>query len=189
MQQDRAGNLAAWWRTAEWRRRSTKTSRSRFPPCNAYFFIATMRRHRSAGLLRTPPASARPGFEPTDNRRNSLASFGLAMQIMPKLFCRFFGQRASVTGFAVACSLAAASMLAWPLVLKAEDAASPATEDGAAKAKDGGVMVQVPQSPPLAPLKIGYLREVTEHPRPASQGRCRAQGRRHCRGQDGHRRG
>ena len=30
-------------------------------------------------------------------------------------------------------------------------------------------MVQVPQSPPLTPLKIGYLRETLEHPRPASR--------------------
>jgi ABC transporter substrate binding protein (PQQ-dependent alcohol dehydrogenase system) len=91
------------------------------------------------------------------------------MHIMPKSFCRFLGQRASRTGFAAVCALAAASLLVCPALLKAEDAASPATEDGAAKAKDGGVMVQVPQSPPLTALKIGYLREVTEHPRPASR--------------------
>jgi ABC transporter substrate binding protein (PQQ-dependent alcohol dehydrogenase system) len=91
------------------------------------------------------------------------------MHIMPKSFCRFLGQRTSRTGFAAACALAAASLLVCPALLKAEDAASPATEDGAAKAKDGGVMVQVPQSPPLTALKIGYLREVTEHPRPASR--------------------
>jgi ABC transporter substrate binding protein (PQQ-dependent alcohol dehydrogenase system) len=91
------------------------------------------------------------------------------MKISSKFSCRFFGQLASVVGLAAACSLTTALMLAAPSPVKAEDSAAPAAEDGAAKAKDGGVMLQVPQSPPLAPLKIGYLREVIEHPRPASR--------------------
>jgi len=35
--------------------------------------------------------------------------------------------------------------------------------------KEGGVMVQMPQSPPLTPVLIGYIREAAEHPRPASR--------------------
>ena len=42
-------------------------------------------------------------------------------------------------------------------------------EDAPAGKKPGGVSVQIPQSPPLTPLPIGYIREVTEHPRPASR--------------------
>jgi ABC transporter substrate binding protein (PQQ-dependent alcohol dehydrogenase system) len=91
------------------------------------------------------------------------------MQILSKLSCRFFGQRTIVFGVVVVFSLAAALMLAWPSPMKAEDAAAPALEDSAAKAKEGGVIIQVPQSPRLTALKIGYLREVVEHPRPASR--------------------
>jgi ABC transporter substrate binding protein (PQQ-dependent alcohol dehydrogenase system) len=48
--------------------------------------------------------------------------------------------------------------------------ASPASGEDAPQAdKPGGVSVEVPQSPPLTPLPIGYIREVTEHPRPASR--------------------
>ena len=35
--------------------------------------------------------------------------------------------------------------------------------------KEGGVMVQMPQSPPLTPVPIGYIREGAERPRPASR--------------------
>jgi ABC transporter substrate binding protein (PQQ-dependent alcohol dehydrogenase system) len=42
-------------------------------------------------------------------------------------------------------------------------------EDAPAVDKPGGVSVEIPQSPPLTPLPIGYIREVTEHPRPASR--------------------
>jgi ABC transporter substrate binding protein (PQQ-dependent alcohol dehydrogenase system) len=37
------------------------------------------------------------------------------------------------------------------------------------KQREGGVSVQMPQSPEMMPLDIGYLREEVEHPRPASR--------------------
>ncbi len=42
-------------------------------------------------------------------------------------------------------------------------------EDAPPADKPGGVSVELPQSPPLTPLPIGYIREVSEHPRPASR--------------------
>jgi ABC transporter substrate binding protein (PQQ-dependent alcohol dehydrogenase system) len=42
-------------------------------------------------------------------------------------------------------------------------------EDAPAVDKPAGISVEIPQSPQLAPLPIGYIREVTEHPRPASR--------------------
>jgi ABC transporter substrate binding protein (PQQ-dependent alcohol dehydrogenase system) len=62
-----------------------------------------------------------------------------------------------------------ASAVSIPSTVRAEDPPSPAATDGEAKEKDGGFMFQMPQSPPLTPLKIGYLRETLEHPRPASR--------------------
>jgi len=83
------------------------------------------------------------------------------MQTSPKLLCRFFGQLTVVIFLLAAASLTA----------RAEDAASPdaASDAKPSQEKDGGVMIQVPQSPALAALKIGYLREMVEHPRPASR--------------------
>ena len=43
-----------------------------------------------------------------------------------------------------------------------------ADSDPAAK-PEGGVQVQMPQSPPMTPVPIGYLREAVEHPRPSSR--------------------
>ncbi len=42
-------------------------------------------------------------------------------------------------------------------------------EDAPTSDKPGGVAVEIPQSPQLTPLPIGYIREVVEHPRPASR--------------------
>jgi len=83
------------------------------------------------------------------------------MQISPKFLCRFFRQLTVVIGLLAAASPAA----------RAEDAASPDAPSAAktTQDKDGGVRIQVPQSPALAALKIGYLREIVEHPRPASR--------------------
>jgi ABC transporter substrate binding protein (PQQ-dependent alcohol dehydrogenase system) len=77
-------------------------------------------------------------------------------------------RRRPLLAFAAALALAAATA-SIPFTLRAEEPASPAAEDGAAKKTDGGAMVQVPQSPPLTPVKIGYLRETPERPRPASR--------------------
>jgi ABC transporter substrate binding protein (PQQ-dependent alcohol dehydrogenase system) len=50
----------------------------------------------------------------------------------------------------------------------AEAAPKDAAPAGAA-AKEGGVLVQMPQSPQMTPVPIGYIREVVDHPRPASR--------------------
>jgi hypothetical protein len=62
-------------------------------------------------------------------------------------------------------------MLAAISSVGAENAAPPQAPSDAkpSQERDGGVMIQVPQSPPLVALKIGYLREMVEHPRPASR--------------------
>jgi len=52
-------------------------------------------------------------------------------------------------------------ILAYPLNASAEDSAK--------ERPPGGINVQIPQSPPLAPLPIGYIRERVDHPRPASR--------------------
>ncbi|HTP37793.1 MAG TPA: ABC transporter substrate-binding protein [Methyloceanibacter sp.] len=44
-----------------------------------------------------------------------------------------------------------------------------ASAEDAPTDKSGGVSVEIPQSPPLAPAPIGYIRVVTDHPRPASR--------------------
>jgi ABC transporter substrate binding protein (PQQ-dependent alcohol dehydrogenase system) len=62
-----------------------------------------------------------------------------------------------------------AATLALPCIASAEDAAPPQAQDAAKPGKEGGVMIQVPQSPALQALPIGYLREVGEHPRAASR--------------------
>jgi ABC transporter substrate binding protein (PQQ-dependent alcohol dehydrogenase system) len=79
------------------------------------------------------------------------------MQPSMKFYCCFFGQRAALLLLPIALSVLT---LAWPS--RAEDEA-PAGGDR------GGVMIQVPQSPPLIPIKIGYIREPGDHSRPASR--------------------
>jgi ABC transporter substrate binding protein (PQQ-dependent alcohol dehydrogenase system) len=91
------------------------------------------------------------------------------MNILPKRSCRIFRQPTWFAALA-AWSLAVL-LLAAPSIVRAEDAAPPQAPSAAtpSQERDGGVMIQVPQSPALAALKIGYLREMVEHPRPASR--------------------
>jgi ABC transporter substrate binding protein (PQQ-dependent alcohol dehydrogenase system) len=91
------------------------------------------------------------------------------MTLRCKSPCRFFGQPSSTFSLAAALALLAGLLLATPYTVRAEEPASPAAEGGAPKDKDGGFMIQMPQSPELVALKIGYLREMGEHPRPASR--------------------
>ena len=44
-----------------------------------------------------------------------------------------------------------------------------ASAEDAPADKPGGVSVEIPQSPPLVPVPIGYIRVITDHPRPASR--------------------
>jgi ABC transporter substrate binding protein (PQQ-dependent alcohol dehydrogenase system) len=89
------------------------------------------------------------------------------MRFSAKFSCRGMRQRGPLLALAAALALIA-STASISSSLRAEDPPAPAAEDGPAK-KDGGFMVQVPQSPPLEPIKIGYLRETPERPRPASR--------------------
>ena len=47
--------------------------------------------------------------------------------------------------------------------------ASAADNDKPAQRNDGGVAIKLPQSPPMMPVDIGYLREEVAGPRPASR--------------------
>ena len=60
--------------------------------------------------------------------------------------------------------LAAAVLISAPLTASAEDGSSPEKSRPA-----GGVEFKVPQSPEQMLLPIGYIREMLDHPRPASR--------------------
>jgi ABC transporter substrate binding protein (PQQ-dependent alcohol dehydrogenase system) len=60
--------------------------------------------------------------------------------------------------FAAAILAGAATAPAW-----SADKSHPSKE------REGGVSVQMPQSPEMLPVDIGYLREIVPHPRPASR--------------------
>jgi ABC transporter substrate binding protein (PQQ-dependent alcohol dehydrogenase system) len=93
------------------------------------------------------------------------------MQLLLKLACRFFRQRFPFRAVVGALSLLAGITFAAPSILRAEDSPAPAPQGDAkpGQEKDSGVMIQVPQSPPLEALPIGYIREVGERPRAASR--------------------
>jgi ABC transporter substrate binding protein (PQQ-dependent alcohol dehydrogenase system) len=65
------------------------------------------------------------------------------------------------------CGFLAVAVLS-PAVLAA-DAPKDAAQAADKQRPEGGVGFQMQQSPELTPLPVGYLREVTEHPRPASR--------------------
>jgi ABC transporter substrate binding protein (PQQ-dependent alcohol dehydrogenase system) len=78
-------------------------------------------------------------------------------------------RRGRLLGIATALLLMAVGVLTAATSLGAEEPPTPAAKSDAPKEREGGFMIQVPQSPPLTPLKIGYLRENIDHPRPASR--------------------
>ena len=90
------------------------------------------------------------------------------MLLSSKSSCRALKRPSPLLALVAALALIA-SAASIPSSLRAEDPPSPAAADDAAKNKEGSFMVQVPQSPPLTPIKIGYLRETPERPRPASR--------------------
>jgi ABC transporter substrate binding protein (PQQ-dependent alcohol dehydrogenase system) len=89
------------------------------------------------------------------NRRGVSRLWAIAMQLPFADKARFFRH---------AAALLVSFFLAGALLSLAASA-----EDASAVDKPGGVSVEIPQSPLLTPLPIGYIREVTEHPRPASR--------------------
>jgi len=94
------------------------------------------------------------------------------MHLMSQSYCRALRQWQVLSGLAAALLLLAGLVVNPVCSAHAEDAAAPSAKNGDtkdAKDKKGGVRLQLPQSPELAPLPIGYLRETVPHPRPASR--------------------
>jgi ABC transporter substrate binding protein (PQQ-dependent alcohol dehydrogenase system) len=85
------------------------------------------------------------------------------MTLLFTTVCRHLRQSPALIGLS-GLLLLAGIMLASPLAMAAED--SPAA--GKERPK-GGFDIQLPQSPELKPLKIGYIHEKVDHPRPASR--------------------
>lgn len=71
----------------------------------------------------------------------------------------------AATAVRAADAPAAAGAPEAPAAAEAPKTAAPAE----APKPDGGVQVEMPQSPLMTPLPIGYIREVVDHPRPASR--------------------
>jgi ABC transporter substrate binding protein (PQQ-dependent alcohol dehydrogenase system) len=117
-----------------------------------------------------------PGFKPTASRR-ALASFGpVTMKLQSKFPCRFFGHSPAILGLCGSLSLLAAVLVASAPALAADETTAAPAADSAKPAapasdeKPGGFKVELPQSPtPKNPVPIGYIREITDHPRPASR--------------------
>jgi ABC transporter substrate binding protein (PQQ-dependent alcohol dehydrogenase system) len=85
------------------------------------------------------------------------------MQFPSSFPCRFFRQHFLHLGIALLLPLVTAfSLLSAPSPADAEDTKPP-------REREGGFEVQVPQSPALKAIKIGYIREIGDHPRPASR--------------------
>jgi len=117
------------------------------------------------------PVLPAQGLNATKNRRKGPASLGPnLMHPMSQSSCRASRQWRLLFGPAAALLLLAGMVLSPVSPAYAEDPPAPAEKNGdAAKDKKGGVKIQLPQSPELAPLPIGYLRETVQHPRPASR--------------------
>ena len=85
------------------------------------------------------------------------------MQFPSSFPCRFFRQHFLHLGIALLLPLVTAfSLLSAPSPADAQDTKPP-------REREGGFEVQVPQSPALKAVKIGYIREIGDHPRPASR--------------------
>ncbi|HSD93215.1 MAG TPA: ABC transporter substrate-binding protein [Methyloceanibacter sp.] len=85
------------------------------------------------------------------------------MQLLSKSTCRFFRQPIGILSLIAALLLATVAILP-PSTPRAEDGKNaPPTE------REGGFELKLPQSPELKAIKIGYLRETGERPRPASR--------------------
>src|SRR3990172_10441381 len=106
------------------------------------------------------------GFEPPITGVSSRVIGPVIMQLLSKFFCRLFRQPGSFLGLAASLSLLAGVMLA-SLATGAEEAPAPTPDSaGAAPKPEGGMMIQLPQSPPLAALPIRYILQIREHPTP-----------------------
>ena len=100
------------------------------------------------------------------------------MSLVAKSPCRIFRHSFAVLGLCGSLSFlgnlpGSAPALAGdepPAAAAAPDSAAPAAEAPASDNKPGGFTVELPQSPtPKNPVPIGYIRQMTDHPRPASR--------------------
>jgi len=102
------------------------------------------------------------------------------MQLLSKIACRFFRHPIALLGLCGALSLLTGVMLASAVAMAADEPPAAASPDSAPPAADApaaekerperGFMIEIPQSPPpKTPVPIGYLREMGDHPRPASR--------------------
>jgi len=103
------------------------------------------------------------------------------MQHLSTIACRFFRHPTAVLGLCGTLFLLTGLTLAGPEAMAADEPPAASSPDGATpaaadapdaerKRPEGGFMVEIPQSPPpKTPVPIGYLREMVEHPRPASR--------------------
>jgi ABC transporter substrate binding protein (PQQ-dependent alcohol dehydrogenase system) len=87
------------------------------------------------------------------------------MKLSAWIFCRIF-ERSPI--WMTLCSILAVLLFAAPLAA-AEDTRGAKDGKQPTQERDGGFGLQVPQSPALTPIAIGYLREEVDHPRPASR--------------------
>jgi ABC transporter substrate binding protein (PQQ-dependent alcohol dehydrogenase system) len=86
------------------------------------------------------------------------------MPLRHSLLGRSYGQALRISLLALVASLGAMSGA------PAEDpGATPASKEDGKKEKEGGFSIQLPQSPPLLPVKVGYIRQSHDGPRPASR--------------------
>jgi ABC transporter substrate binding protein (PQQ-dependent alcohol dehydrogenase system) len=89
----------------------------------------------------------------------------VAMKLSRNPFCRFLRVGAVLSVAAALCLGTFVLLASLPPATAEEPDATPATP----REREGGFMIQLPQSPPLNSLKIGYLREASDRPRPASR--------------------
>jgi ABC transporter substrate binding protein (PQQ-dependent alcohol dehydrogenase system) len=87
------------------------------------------------------------------------------MKLSVWIFCRIF-ERSPI--WMTLCSIFAVLLFAAPLAA-AEDTRGAKDGKQPTQEREGGFGLQVPQSPALTPIAIGYLREEVDHPRPASR--------------------
>jgi ABC transporter substrate binding protein (PQQ-dependent alcohol dehydrogenase system) len=85
------------------------------------------------------------------------------MQLLLTIVCRHLRQSSPAHIALSGLLLLAGIVLTSPIAMAADN--SPAGK----KPPKGGVQFQLPQSPPLKPLKIGYIHEKVSGPRPASR--------------------
>jgi ABC transporter substrate binding protein (PQQ-dependent alcohol dehydrogenase system) len=94
------------------------------------------------------------------------------MQLSPMIFGRLARRNSAFLALCAALSLFAGLLLSAAAVMAADEPPAAAPKDaGPAQppAAEGSTHIEAPQSPPMTPVPIGYLRQAAEHPRPSSR--------------------